>query len=341
MNATQPHALADFETFLEEEGVLKPAAPNFVNLAPYLSGDFVQEVPSVAEVLPGRSLFYAGRLNEIHGEPGEGKSNIAIAAVNHILAQGGSVLFIDPEDTPQGFSNRALGLGGAAAAIRERVSYLHNPTPEEILAAQAWAAANTPNLVVLDGMAECLTSCNAHEDSNTEVLAFLRTFIRPFADAGCAVLICDHVTKGQDGRGRFARGAGSKLGRYDGAVFQIEMGKAYTPQQEGFVRLRVAKDRTGGLGVPRGQVAFELHFLPGAEHTHAEFRLPPAPGSIKPTIYMEKILKRVATQGPCLKRDLRTLGKSQSVDWAIDLLLDEGKIERTAKGYILAKEAEA
>lgn len=336
-----PHALAEFETFLEEEGVLKPATPNFVDLAPYLDGDFVQEVPSVAEALPSRSLFYAGRLNEIHGEPGEGKTNVAIAAINMILEAGGSVLYLDPEDTPKGFVNRALGLGGDEAAIRDRVHYLHNPAPEEIIAAQAWAAANPPNLVVLDGMAESLASCQMNEDSNPEVLEFLRSYLRPFAEAGCAVLILDHVTKAQDGRGRFARGAGSKLGRYDGAVFQIEMGKAYTPSEEGFVRLRVSKDRTGGLGVARGQVAFELHFIPGPKHTHAEFRSPPAAGSIKPTIYMEKILKRVAKQGPCSKRDLRTLGKSQSVDWAIDLLIEEGKIERTAKGFILAEEAQS
>ena len=144
MNATQPHALEDFETFLEEEGVLKPTTPNFVNLAPYLSGDFVQERPSVAEVLPGRSLFYAGRLNEIHGEPGEGKSNVAITAMNHILAQGGSVLFIDPEDTPQGFSNRALGLGGDAAAILERVHYLHNPAPGSKWSSNATCPRGTP-----------------------------------------------------------------------------------------------------------------------------------------------------------------------------------------------------
>lgn len=285
-----PHALAEFETFLEEEGVLKLAAPNFTDLAPYLSGDFVQEVPSVAEVLPGRSLFYAGRLNEIHGEPGEGKTNVAIAAVNTILAQGGSVLYIDPEDTPQGFVNRALGLGGDAAAILERVSYLHNPTPEEILAAQAWAAANTPNLVVLDGMAEALALCDFNEDSNPEVINFLRIYIRPFADAGSAVLLLDHVAKSQDGNKRFSRGAGSKLGRYDGCSFQIELGVAYTPQVEGFVRLRVSKDRNGGLGVPRGKVAFELHFVPGADHTQAEFRSPRTfEKEFLPTRLMEKV----------------------------------------------------
>lgn len=288
MNA--PHALADFETFLEKECVLKPNTPNFVDLGPYLSGDFVQELPTIAEALPGRSLFYAGRLNEIHGEPGEGKTNVAIAAVNLILAQGGSVLYIDPEDNPQGFSNRAKGLGGVASVIRERVRYLHNPPHEEFLDAQFWAAANHPSLVVLDGMAEALVSSQMNEDSNPEVLEFLRTYIRPFADAGSAVLILDHVTKGLEGRGRFARGAGSKLGRYDGAVFQIEMGKPYTPNVEGFVRLRVSKDRTGGLGVARGQVAFELHFLPGAEHTHAEFRSPRTfEKEFLPTRLMEKV----------------------------------------------------
>jgi len=103
-------------------------APPFVDLSVFLSGEFIPERPSVAEALPGRFLFYAGRLNEIHGEPGQGKTNVAIAAMNLVLAAGGSVLYIDPEDTPGGFVKRALGLGGDAAAIGERVKYLHNPT---------------------------------------------------------------------------------------------------------------------------------------------------------------------------------------------------------------------
>jgi len=185
-------------------------------------------------------------------------------------------------------------------------------------------------------MAEALVAAGMDEDSNRDNIQFLRDSIRPFAEAGSAVLLSDHVSKAQEGRGRFPRGAGSKLGRYDGAVYIIEQGKPYTPETPGFLRLRVAKDRTGGLGIPQGAVAFELHLAPGGERTHADFCTPPAPGTIKPMIYMEKILKHVATQGPCPKRELREIGgKSQTIDLAIDLLVDDGKIIRTQKGYTL------
>lgn len=312
-----------------------PEPPPFVDLGPYLSGEIEAEKPTVAEVLPGRYLLYKGRINEIHSEPGLGKSNVAIAAMNAVLAAGGVVLYIDPEDTPQGFCRRALLLGGNSALIGARVKYLHNPTPEELSAAQTWARENNPGFVILDGVAESLVAAGMNEDSNTEVLQFLRDTIRPFADLGAAVLLCDHVTKSQDSRGRFARGAGSKLGRYDGAVFQIEDGKTYSPEEAGFIRLRVAKDRNGGVGVRRGEIAFEVHFTPMGEQTQVEFRSPPVPGSIRPTIYMGKILEMVRNQGPCSKRELRELGKSQTVDWAIRILLEENAIMKTGKGYIL------
>jgi hypothetical protein len=312
-----------------------PEPPPFVDLGPYLSGEIEAEKPTIAEVLPGRCLLYKGRINEIHSEPGLGKSNIAIAGTNAVLAAGGVVLYIDPEDTPLGFCRRALLLGGNPAFIGERVKYLHNPTTEELSTAQAWARENKLDLVILDGVAESLVAAGMNEDSNTEVLQFLRDAIRPFADLGAAVLLCDHVTKSQDSRGRFARGAGSKLGRYDGAVYQIESGKAYTPEEAGFVRLRVAKDRNGGVGVRCGEIAFEVHFHPMGDGTQVEFRQPPEPGSMKPTIYMEKVVERVRTQGPCSKRDLRSLGKSQTVDWAIDLLLKDGAIIHSKKGFVL------
>jgi hypothetical protein len=311
-------------------------APAFVDLSVFLSGDFVLEKPNVAEVLPGRSLFYAGRLNEIHGEPGEGKTNVAIAAMNIILAQGGSVLYIDPEDTPQGFVNRALGLGGDGDAIRERVYYLHNPAPEEILAAQVWSATNPTSLVVLDGMAEALSSCQMNEDSNPEVLDFLRSYIRPFAEAGCAVLILDHVAKSQESRGRFARGAGSKLGRYDGAVYQIELGKAYTPDVAGFVRLKVSKDRNGGIGVPRGQVAFELHFQPMGDETQVQFVQPnQSKGEFLPTCLMEKVSRWVELNpgGVSANQIEKSVqGNTEHKRKAIFHLLDLGYLNVEAKG---------
>jgi hypothetical protein len=313
-----------------------PEPPPFVDLGPYLSGDIKAEKPSVAEVMTGRCLLYAGRINEVHGEPGTGKSNVAIAAMNKSLSAGGVVLYIDPEDTPLGFCRRALLIGGNPAFIGERVKYLHNPTAEELSASQAWAKQNNPDLVILDGVAESLVAAGMNEDSNTEVLQFLRDSIRPFADLGAAVLLCDHVTKSQDSRGRFARGAGSKLGRYDGAVYQIESGKAYTPEEAGFVRLRVAKDRNGGVGVRCGEVAFEVHFTPGDENTCVEFI---APATEKrdffPTFLMEKVsrfieLHPAALSGNQVEKGVP--GNAEAKRSALRILLERGFIKAEQKG---------
>jgi len=148
-----------------------PEPPPFIDLAPYLDGTAKQEIPTVAEVWEGRSLFYAGRLNEVHAEPGTGKTNVLMAACISVMDAGGSVLFIDPEDTPKGFATRILMLGADPEAIRSRVFYLHNPDPDEIHRAQTWAKEHSPNIVILDGLAESMAAVGANEDKAQEALA--------------------------------------------------------------------------------------------------------------------------------------------------------------------------
>ena len=67
------------------------------------------------------------------------------------------------------------------------------------------------------------------------------------ADAGSAVVIADQVAKSAETRGRWARGSGAKMRRYNGACYEIVLGESYTPTKPGSVRLKVAKDRNGGV----------------------------------------------------------------------------------------------
>jgi hypothetical protein len=316
----------------------------FVDLAPIIEGQTALETPSVAQVLAnGRCLFYRGRLNELHGEPGEGKTNVLIAASNAVLAAGGSVLFIDPEDTPSGFVRRALGLGGDAEALRTRCFYLHNPTPDEISLAQTWAAEHAPDLVVIDGLAEALAAEGLNEDVAGDVLQFSRDRLRPFADKGAAVVIADHVTKSSEGRGRWSRGSGAKLGRYDGLVLGVELGKAYTPTQDGYVKLRIQKDRNGGAGA-RGATLAEVHFEPAGAHTTVSFISPESGENWRPTAIMEKVISHLQTFGQDTKsRVCGEIGsKRDTVLQAIKFLIDDGRITCTTKGssHILALAAE-
>jgi hypothetical protein len=313
----------------------EPAPPLFVDLSPFLDGTAKQEVPTVAEVWDGRCLFYAGRLNEIHAEPGTGKTNILMVACNAVLDAGGRVLYIDPEDTPKGFTTRMLMLGADPEAIRERVHYLHNPTPEEILTAQSWANEYKPDIVIFDGLAEGMAAVGANEDKAQEVLPFFRANLRPFAESGAAVVIADHVTKATEGRSQFARGSGAKAGRYDGVSYDIRAGIQYTPKQAGFVKLKIAKDRNGGAG-PKGKIVVELHFTPGADgRTITEFREPAERTEgeeFRPTVIMGKIREHLAVHETANKTELRKVGKAEYVEAAVSLMLKEGEIRMEQKG---------
>lgn len=304
--------------------------PSFIDFEELLSEELQQEVPSVAEIWPGTCLFYRGRLNEAHSEPGLGKTNVLSSATIRVIQGGGTVIYIDPEDTPRGFVSRLLSLGADPEDIRSRVKYLHNPDPGDIAAAIQWAKSNPVELVVLDGCAEAMAAVGADENSAADVLAFFRANLRPFAEAGAAVVVADHVTKSTESRGRWARGSGAKLGRYDGAVYEIAPGKAYTPTQPGFVRLKISKDRCGGAGA-FGQVVAEVHFAPGHKGTAVVFKSPAGDGEFRPTTIMARIVDRLAA-GSASKREIRLCGKAEYVDQAIEILISEGQIVKSRDG---------
>ena len=242
-----------------QSAVIKP--PRFTDFKPIVAGGFQRETPAVCEAIPGRFLLYAGRLNEFHGESGIGKTNISLAIASRIMDAGGIVLFLDPEDNPQGIAQRFIALGGNPNHLLTRFKYVHNPEPSDYPGLIEWAKQAKPTGVFLDGLAEALVAEGYNEDKATDVLAFHFQRTRPFADAGAAVVIADHVAKNKESRGRDPRGSGGKLGRYDGCAYIIELIKAYSPTTAGAVRLLIAKDRNGGVGHVGERIA-ELHFTP-------------------------------------------------------------------------------
>jgi hypothetical protein len=304
--------------------------PPFVDFEEFLTGTIEIEKPTVGKIWPGAFLFYRGRLNEIHAEPACGKTNVIIATCVQVIHDGGTVVYIDPEDNPRGFIARLLSMGAEPDDIRERIKYLHNPTPEEIDSAAQWSQKNPVQLVVLDGCAEAMAAVGANEDLAMDVLGFFRRYLRPFADAGAAVVVADHVTKNSESRGRWMRGSGAKLGRYDGAVYELVPGEPFTPTKAGFVKMRISKDRCGGAG-SFGSIVTEVHFTPGAKGTIVDFRPSADRGEFRPTQIIEKILKKLEL-GTAGTNELRSLGKSQYVDKAIELLISEGQITKKTEG---------
>jgi hypothetical protein len=331
-------AIATLEAEEDEAAMQSP----FVDISAYLDGDCELVKPTVAEVLPERCLFYAGAINEVHGEPSVGKTNILLAAAGAVLESGGKVFYLDPEDSPARIIPRALSLGISREAMRTGFFYLQDPTPEVYAEAHHWAERERPELVILDGFAEALAREGLDENIPADVLAFFHNRMRPFTDAGSAVVIADHVAKSAETRGRWARGSGAKMGRYNGACYEIVLGESYTPTKPGNVRLKVAKDRNGGVGAI-GATAFELHFAP-KDFGGTEVKWALAPDSFRPTVLMSRIIEHLKSCGEAGKRELRELGNHSAIDKAIQLLLKENEIEMKTKGpkhiYRLAPEIE-
>jgi hypothetical protein len=308
------------------------APPPFVDLGPFLAGSVGPERPTIGEIEGGGHLLYAGRLNEIHAEPSVGKTNIALAIAIDVLRSGQAVLFIDPEDTPQGIATRLISFGADPATVVANFHYLQNPDPVDLHRTAAWSARAKPALTIIDGLAELLAGSAVDENDAGAILQFFKAHIRPFAEAGSAVLISDHVAKDTEGRGRWARGSGAKLGRYDGAVYTATTVQAYAPTQAGSVRLTISKDRNGGVG-PRGHHTAHIHFEPLQEEEPGTLvTIRQAPVDWKPTHLMDRVVQELQTNPEATARDLRSLGKSDYVDTAIRALVEEGKLRIEKQG---------
>jgi len=59
-----------------EAGHSKEPSSLFIDLKPFIENGCQPELPTIADVGLDKCLLYAGRMNEIHGEPGTGKSNV-------------------------------------------------------------------------------------------------------------------------------------------------------------------------------------------------------------------------------------------------------------------------
>jgi hypothetical protein len=310
----------------------KGASELFIDLQPYLEGDIKLEKPSVAECREGVYLFYAGRLNEIHAEPGVGKSNVLMQATILVTNAGGRVLYIDPEDKPSGFAMRIKALGCDTKSIQEKVCYLHNPNLAAIIRAQQLAKEEPFKMVITDGNAELMAVMGYSEDKSDDVLQFIKLVLRPFSDQGAAVVIADHVVKNPEERRGFARGSGAKKGRYDGVSYEAIPSKPYGPDLEGHFKLRISKDRNGGVGA-QNTIAHIVNVKPIEGLTSLTFEKPTGNEAKQEFAEMiGRIESFLREHGEANKTMLRTLGNSDMVDRAIRKMIEQDRLKEEKRG---------
>ena len=201
---------------------------------------------------------------------------MSLALVRERLEKGETVVYLDYDEDDGGKSMalRLLSLGVNPAVVGTHLRYLN---PQGLGRQQlSWVKLKRqikewkPSLVIVDTMAPALVELGLNEKDNAEVgawYAHARWLLRGL-NPQAALVIIDHVTKSGEGRGRWARGAGDKLGRLH-AAYAVESTVPFSRTNPGFIRLVIAKDRGGEVG-REGEAAAVIKFTPHNEGTQLD-----------------------------------------------------------------------
>ena len=201
----------------------------------------------------GATLFYDGTLNWLFGTPGGGKSWVALHCVHEALLRGHRAIYWDHEDTPATLSRRSkkLGLDLADYWRDGQFKYLRPGVEGSTLAmteAMTWVQeSDGPTLVVIDS-----AESSGCPSDGSDVAPWLKKMVQPFLDAGCTLLIIDHIPKRKEGRPLGPIGSQHKLARVDGAALLVS-GVPWTEKTDGHLVMVNHKDRHGTLPSPNGK----------------------------------------------------------------------------------------
>lgn len=220
----------------------------FEDLTQLASGIELPPTPTVFQREDGQGLFYRGAVNDLHGEPGCGKSMIAQIATAQELKQGHDVIYIDYEDSARNVVKRLLLLGVTGEAIVTHLHYVRpSAKPSSPTSLDGWREtlqyADTATLAIIDGVTSCLAYAGLDSNSGDDIAAWYNTMPRLISACGPAVVLIDHVVKSKDNRGRYAGGSMQKLALIDGISYSVDMTKPVGKGVRGTIVIKSGKDR--------------------------------------------------------------------------------------------------
>ena len=292
-------------------------------------GTLTAPEPLVGGLAGGSALFYAGRVNGVHGDSNAGKTWTALAACAQEIQAGKSVVYIDMEDNAAGIVARLLSIGVKPQDITDALRYLH-PDERFDLIAQAlvrdMVLVSDPTLVVIDSTGEGLALEGANPNADEEVARWFRLLPRMIANLGPAVITLDHTTKA-DGDALWPIGSQRKRAAITGAQYLQKVVKPFSRGTAGFAVLTCAKDRNGHYR--SGQKVAELHMTPHGDTATLELRAvidEVATGQFRPTILMERVSRFVEQEPESSVRQILegVGGKAEAARTAISVLVSEG-----------------
>lgn len=300
-----------------------------------LTGEYAPMRPTMLIRADGQALIYPGLLHWLMGEPGKGKTWVALHITAEQLQAGQAVIYLDWEGNRQIIGER-LGALGCTVEHLQLLHYLRPPAITRALADAIAAQARTTGatIAICDGVAKALARNDLNEDKAADVLNWLELVTTPLTEAGAAVLCLDHVTKDKDTRGLWPRGSGAKQGEVSGAAWVVKPKRAFSRHAAGEITLVQAKDREGHVGVDGDTVA-RLLITPtdAGAHVHIDVQAPTTQTTaFRPTRLMQTISmalesfnqEGVDPTGTALLKEIP--GKREHKLIALQWLVDEGHV---------------
>ena len=183
-----------------------------------------------------------------------------------------------------------------------------------------------PTLIVIDSA----ESAGCPSDG-ADVAPWLAKIVRPFLEAGCTVLVLDHVPKRKEGRPLGPIGSQHKLARIDGAALYVT-GIPWTQKTDGHLTLYNHKDRHGALPAPIGKAVARVIGTHEGDTLHLSIVAPETEDNLEEAYI--PTLRALADAGPNgvhgqkAMRDL-VVGRTNLKDKAIGDLVEQGFILKT------------
>lgn len=343
------HHTPDLAPFALATNTDRPATdgdtPEHTSWWPRTLGTHTDEEPGPTHLTrqDGQHLLYGGRINALLGESESGKTWIALLAAKQHLEQGGTVLYLDFEDTAQGITNLLTSLG---VTHHDNLTYI---SPDESLHAAARNDLETtilthqPGLIIMDGVNAAMTVMGLDLMSNRDATNFSQLLLRPLARTGAAVITIDHVAKNPDTRGKGGIGAQAKRADVTGCALTVAVKKPFGRGMTGRLKLTVDKDRQGHVRAASGgaKAAGEAVLASsdtGSVDLYIEAPEIQAEGTQwRPTYYMQKVssfLDSILPEGaPSIKAvEDGVGGNKETIRKALGVLVDEGYATRTSQG---------
>lgn len=219
-----------------EDNPLRVGPFTFIDLGPAYRG----ELPP-PEVIVDDMLYDQG-IHLFSGHPGSGKSILAMAMADFMLAEQRHVAWLDWEMGERATGQRLREMDVEISGVLERFHYAWCPKdPENHLAVLA-EHYDRP-LIVFDSLSKALRQSGIDENSPGEVTAWTMKVIQVCKAYRLPLIIIDHVSKNAKDK-RYSRGAGSKLADVD-VHWHIDVLQEFDRSTQGIVRLLRAKDREG------------------------------------------------------------------------------------------------